>query len=70
MQPDGLRPLTERRNHSSAISALARITRDEGMLDQWACCLPTVARAMALNISQLAVLLFGGQGAPGPYARL
>ena len=54
MQPDGLRPLTERRNHSSAISALARTTRDEGVLAQWTCCLPTVASAMALNISQLA----------------
>ena len=54
MQSDGLRPLAERKNYSSVINALARITRDEGVLALWNGCLPTVARAMALNFGQLA----------------
>jgi len=54
MQSDGLRSLAERKNYSSVISALTRISKEEGVLALWKGCLPTVARAMALNFGQLA----------------
>jgi solute carrier family 25 (mitochondrial oxoglutarate transporter), member 11 len=54
MQSDGLRPPAERANYSSVINALARITRNEGVLSLWSGTAPTVARAMALNFGQLA----------------
>jgi len=54
MQSDGLRPLAERKNYSSVMSALRGISREEGVLALWKGCLPTVARAMALNFGQLA----------------
>jgi len=54
MQADGLRPVSQRQNYSSAIDALTRISRTEGVARLWAGCAPTVARAMALNFGQLA----------------
>lgn len=54
MQSDGMRPLAERKNYSSVINALTRITKAEGVLALWNGCIPTVARAMALNFGQLA----------------
>lgn len=55
MQSDGLAPLAARQNYSSALNALTRITRSEGLVALWAGCRPTVARAMALNLGQLAI---------------
>lgn len=54
MQSDGLRPLAERKNYTSVINALRRIAGEEGVVALWNGCLPTVARAMALNFGQLA----------------
>lgn len=54
MQSDGLRPLAERKNYTSVVNALARISREEGIMALWNGCIPTVARAMALNFGQLA----------------
>ena len=54
MQSDGLRPLAERKNYTGVVNALGRIARAEGVLALWNGCLPTVARAMALNFGQLA----------------
>lgn len=54
MQSDGLKPLGQRANYTSVLDALARIARGEGVTALWAGCLPTVARAMALNFGQLA----------------
>lgn len=54
MQSDGMRPLAERKNYSSVLNALRRISAEEGIKALWNGCLPTVARAMALNFGQLA----------------
>ncbi|KAF2713859.1 mitochondrial dicarboxylate transporter [Pleomassaria siparia CBS 279.74] len=54
MQSDGLKPAAQRANYTSVVDALARISKNEGVLRLWAGCYPTVARAMALNFGQLA----------------
>lgn len=54
MQSDGLKPVAQRANYTSVIDALARISKNEGVLRLWAGCYPTVVRAMALNFGQLA----------------
>ena len=54
MQSDGLKPKDQRANYRSVIDALTRISKAEGITALWAGCLPTVARAMALNFGQLA----------------
>lgn len=55
MTADGRLPPAERRNYKHAFDALARITRDEGILTLWRGWQPTVIRAMVLNAAQLAV---------------
>lgn len=54
MQSDGLKPVAERKNYKSVIDALGHIGKSEGIGALWAGCMPTVARAMALNFGQLA----------------
>ncbi|KAH8154059.1 uncharacterized protein LAJ45_01826 [Morchella importuna] len=54
MQSDGMRPVAERKNYTSVLNALKRISASEGVKALWNGCLPTVARAMALNFGQLA----------------
>lgn len=54
MQSDGMRPLADRKNYTSVLNALKRISAEEGIKSLWNGCLPTVARAMALNFGQLA----------------
>ncbi|KAK9773123.1 hypothetical protein AB5N19_05830 [Seiridium cardinale] len=54
MQSDGLKPLAERKNYKSVIDALTSITRSEGITALWSGATPTVVRAMALNLGQLA----------------
>lgn len=54
MQSDGLKPAEARANYRSVIDALTRITRSEGIGALWAGAAPTVVRAMALNLGQLA----------------
>ncbi|OQD74159.1 hypothetical protein PENDEC_c012G04330 [Penicillium decumbens] len=54
MQSDGLKPPEARANYRSVFDALVRIPRNEGVGALWAGALPTVIRAMALNMGQLA----------------
>jgi solute carrier family 25 oxoglutarate transporter 11 len=54
MQSDGLAPASARKNYTSVLNALSRIAKSEGIFALWNGCLPTVARAMALNFGQLA----------------
>lgn len=54
MTADGRLPVSERRGYTSVFNALARVTREEGVLTLWRGTLPTVGRAMVLNVAQLA----------------
>lgn len=54
MQSDGLKPPEKRANYKSVIDALGRIAKGEGITALWAGAFPTVVRAMALNVGQLA----------------
>lgn len=54
MQSDHLKPAAQRSNYSNVLSALTDITRKEGVLALWRGALPTVLRASALNLGQLA----------------
>ncbi|XP_033642115.1 mitochondrial 2-oxoglutarate/malate carrier protein-like [Asterias rubens] len=54
MTSDGRLPVNERRGYSSVFNALARITKEEGLVTLWRGCGPTVARAMVVNAAQLA----------------
>ncbi|GAB0090112.1 mitochondrial 2-oxoglutarate/malate carrier protein [Sergentomyia squamirostris] len=54
MTADGRLPPAERRNYTSVFNALARITREEGLLMLWRGCIPTIGRAMVVNMAQLA----------------
>lgn len=54
MQADGMRPAAQRENYRSAIDALRRITRVEGVLALWKGSGPTIIRAMSTNFGQLA----------------
>lgn len=53
MQSDGLKPPEARANYRSVFDALFRIPKQEGIKALWAGALPTVIRAMALNMGQL-----------------
>ncbi|CAL5868742.1 uncharacterized protein PFLUO_LOCUS2969 [Penicillium psychrofluorescens] len=53
MQSDGLKPREARANYRSVFDALLRIPKHEGIGALWAGALPTVVRAMALNLGQL-----------------
>lgn len=54
MQADGMKPLEQRRNYSSAFNAIWRITSEEGVLGLWKGATPTIFRAMSTNFGQLA----------------
>lgn len=54
MQSDGLKPMAQRAHYTSVIDALTRIAKAEGVTALWAGAYPTVVRAMALNLGQLA----------------
>ncbi|KAJ3343690.1 putative mitochondrial 2-oxoglutarate/malate carrier protein [Entophlyctis luteolus] len=53
MQADGMAPAAARKNYSSVVNAIARISREEGILALWKGSGPTVVRAMALNLGML-----------------
>lgn len=53
MQSDQTLPLEQRRNYKHFFDALARISREEGVLSLWKGATPTVVRAMALNLGML-----------------
>jgi len=54
MTSDGRLPIEERRGYKNVGNALVRIVKEEGITTLWRGCLPTVARAMVLNMAQLA----------------
>lgn len=54
MTADGRLPLAERRNYTGVGNALVRMTREEGIYALWRGCVPTVGRAMVVNMAQLA----------------
>ena len=54
MTSDGRLPPEQRRGYTSVFNALARITKEEGLLTLWRGSTPTVARAMVVNAAQLA----------------
>lgn len=54
MVTDGKLPLAERRNYKNVADALKRILQEEGLAGLWKGCLPTVVRAMIVNMCQLA----------------
>ena len=54
MQADATLPEAHRRHYKNAFHALARITKEEGVLALWKGAGPTVVRAMALNMGMLA----------------
>lgn len=53
MTSDGRLPPEQRRGYTSVFNALARITKEEGLLTLWRGSTPTVARAMVVNAAQL-----------------
>jgi solute carrier family 25 (mitochondrial oxoglutarate transporter), member 11 len=54
MTADGRLPKEQQRGYTSVFNALARVVREEGVATLWRGTLPTVGRAMVLNIAQLA----------------
>lgn len=46
--------IADRRNYTGVFNALLRITREEGLLTLWKGCVPTIGRAMVVNMAQLA----------------
>ncbi|XP_014093298.2 mitochondrial 2-oxoglutarate/malate carrier protein [Bactrocera oleae] len=54
MASDGRLPPAERRNYTNVVNALTRIVREEGVTALWRGSIPTVGRAMVVNMTQLA----------------
>jgi solute carrier family 25 oxoglutarate transporter 11 len=54
MQADATLPLEQRRHYKGVIDATLRVIKEEGVAELWRGSTPTVARAMALNMSMLA----------------
>ena len=53
MQSDSSLPVEQRRNYKGVFDAMARTVKEEGVLTLWRGCLPTVYRAMAINLGML-----------------
>ncbi|KAF8368654.1 hypothetical protein PRIPAC_86483 [Pristionchus pacificus] len=54
MTGDGRLPAEQRRNYKNAFEAIGRIGKEEGIATLWRGCVPTVMRAMVVNVAQLA----------------
>lgn len=52
-QADATLPIADRRNYKGVFDALKQIVQQEGVTGLWAGSLPTVVRAMALNVGML-----------------
>ena len=53
MQADSTLPKEERRNYTSVFNALTRIVSDEGITGLWKGAVPTITRAIALNVAMM-----------------
>jgi solute carrier family 25 oxoglutarate transporter 11 len=54
MQADSTLPLDQRRNYKGVVDAIRSIVRNEGLFGLWKGSMPTITRAMALNMGMLA----------------
>ena len=52
MQNDTALPAAERRNYKNVVDAFSRIVKEEGVAALWRGCIPTVIRAMSLNVGE------------------
>ncbi|XP_038642744.1 mitochondrial 2-oxoglutarate/malate carrier protein [Scyliorhinus canicula] len=53
MTADGRLPVGQRRGYTNVFNALARMTREEGLVTLWRGCVPTMTRAVVVNAAQL-----------------
>jgi len=53
MQADTMLPMEERRNYKHVFDAFYRICKEEGVTSLWNGSIPTMARAMALNVAMM-----------------
>lgn len=53
MQADTVLPEAERRNYKNVVDAFSRIVSEEGVTSLWKGAVPTMSRAVALNMSML-----------------
>jgi len=53
MQSDNNLPENEKRKYKNVFDAVSRTVKEEGVLTLWRGCLPTVARAMAMNFAMM-----------------
>jgi len=53
MQADNSLPEAERRNYKSVTHAFKKIVAEEGVMNLWRGCTPTVIRAVVLNFGML-----------------
>lgn len=53
MQADSMLPAEQRRNYRNVFHAFQSIVKEDGFIDLYRGCAPTVARAMSINISML-----------------
>jgi len=54
MTSDGRLPKAEQRGYKNVFDALYRVVKEEGVLTLWRGCMPTVIRAIFVNMAQLA----------------
>lgn len=54
MQNDTTLPPEQRRNYKNVVDAFSRIVKEEGVAALWRGCIPTIIRAMSLNLGMLA----------------
>lgn len=53
MQADSVLPVNERRNYTGVVNALTRIVNEEGVTSLWKGAVPTMTRAISLNIAMM-----------------
>jgi len=53
MQADSTLPAAERRNYTGVFNALTRIVKEEGITALWKGAVPTMSRAVALNVAMM-----------------
>ena len=54
MSADSKLPVAQRRNYTSVVDCIVRISREEGVTKLWRGATPTMGRAMVVNAAQLA----------------